>query len=207
MGPDQALRVAPSRHGGHWTAKNWADLDFATEEDWQTAIDIFEDRIHFRFLDAIEKIQRMRFSGFAVMALDCLLIETLQQFRRGVAETPPRESGDYFTEFLTQTGFGQFFDEEMAGTFYRSIRCGVLHQAEVKGSSKIWIRRGSPLVRWADDQDGLVVNRDLFHRQLERVFDAYVRDLRKSRQLYTELRERFKRKMDFVCRVGGGAVE
>lgn len=182
-------------------------LDFAVEDDWQTAIDIFEDRIRYRYLDAVEAVQSMLFSGFAVMALDCLLIETLQQFRQGVAETPWGKSKEYFDDFLTETGFAQCFDTDMAEEFYRSIRCGILHQAEVKGSSKIWIRKGSPLVRWAEDQAGLVINRRLFHRQLERVFDEYVGDLRKSRQPHTELRERFKRKMDFVCRVGGGAVE
>src|ERR1700730_16968447 len=49
--------------------------------------------------------QTMRFSGFAVIATDCLLIETIQQFYEGKAETPRGKSEQYFRKFLTQTVF------------------------------------------------------------------------------------------------------
>jgi len=149
----------------------------------------------------------MSFSGFSVMALDCLLIETLQQFYEGVDETPRGESREYFQDFLTRTEFGQFFDQGIAEEFYHSIRCGILHQAEVKGDSKIWIRDGSPLVKWASDRNGLIINRNLFHRKLERVFEKYLEDLRRSNHSDTDLRDNFKRKMDFVCRARGSEVE
>jgi hypothetical protein len=38
-------------------------------------------------LDAVKLIDKQDFAGFAVHALDCLLIETLQQFREGADET------------------------------------------------------------------------------------------------------------------------
>ena len=110
----ESLRVAASRHGGFWTSDDWKALDFSIEKDWQTAIDIFEDRIRSRFLDVVEVFQRMRFSGFAVIAIDCLLIETLQQFYEGKTETPRGKSEEYFRKFLTQTSFDKFFDDEMA---------------------------------------------------------------------------------------------
>jgi len=197
---EEPLRIAPSRYGGHWTVEHWKALDFSTEEGWQRAIDIFEDRIRGRFLGMVEAIQDYEFSGFAVMALDCLLIETLQQFYEGRAETLG-QSGKYFRRFLTRTSFGAFFDTKKAALFYRSIRCGILHQAEIKGSSRILIRPGIPLVTWAEDGNGLVINRLLFHEQLECEFSHYVAHLRQNDPPDEELRRSFKCKMDVICKV------
>ena len=47
---------------------------------------MLEDRLNPRFFDAIKAIDKQDFAGFAVLALDSLLIETLQQFREGVGE-------------------------------------------------------------------------------------------------------------------------
>ena len=200
-GESEPLRIAPSRHGRPWTVEDWKALDFSTEEEWQRGVDIFEDRIRGRFLGIVEAIQDYEFSGFAVMALDCLLIETLQQFYEGKAETPRGQSGEYFRRFLTGTSFSEFFDTKKADMLYSSIRCGILHQAEIKGSSHIWIKEGTPLVSCAEDDNGLLINRRLFHKQLECEFSHYVARLRQHDPLDEELRERFKRKMDVICRV------
>lgn len=197
----EPLRIAPSRHGGHWIVEDWKALDFSTEEGWQRGIDIFEDRIRGRFLGIVEAIQDYEFSGFAVMALDCLLIETLQQFYEGKAETPRGQSGEYFRRFLTGTSFSEFFDTKKADMLYSSIRCGILHQAEIKGSSRIWIKEGTPLVSCAEDDNGLLINRRLFHKQLECEFSHYVARLRQNDPPDDKLRERFKRKMDVICKV------
>jgi len=195
----ESLRVAASRHGGFWTRDDWKALDFSIEKDWQIAIDIFEDRIRSRFLDVVEVFQTMRFSGFAVIAIDCLLIETLQQFYEGKAETPRGKSEEYFRKFLTQTSFNKFFDDEMAKRFYLQIRNGVLHQAEVKASSRVWLRKGTPLVQYAEDRNGLLIHRKKFHNQLVREFKDYVSRLRVTNPLNADLREKFKTKMDVIC--------
>ncbi len=171
-------------------------LDFSKEEDWQRAVDIFEDRIRGRFLDIVDGIQGKLFAGFAVMALDCLLIETLQQFFEGVHETPSSQSGEYFKKFLTQTAFGEDFDEDMAEAFYRKIRCGILHQAEIRGNSRLRIDVPD-LVRWTDDRRGLIINREKFHEKLVGIFQEYLARLRDGAD--PGLRGRFKRKMDAIC--------
>jgi len=137
-------------------------------------------------------------AGFAVMALDCLLIETLQQFREGKAETSGNKSKDYFVRFLTDTAFGDFFTKEMAIKFYQQIRCGILHQAETKENSRLLIREHTPLVAQTPDGRGLIINRRLFHSQLVRVFDEYISSLRDPS--HAELRSNLRKKMDHICR-------
>ncbi len=189
------MRISPEYSVTYWKA-----LDFSTEEDWQKAVDVFEDRIYGRYLVPISLMQGYEFAGFAIMALDCLLIETLQQFKEGLSESQSSEKA--FITFLTEGSFKTYFDKDTAKIFYKQIRCGILHQAETKESSLIEI--SGPLVKYSDDKKGLVINRCLFHKQLVVQFETYVSQLRDSSN--RELRMKFKKKMDFICRLEASVV-
>ena len=194
------MEIAPRFTDSHWKA-----LEFRGERDWIRAIAALRRRLDARFLAPARSLLRQGRSGFAVLALDCLLVETLQQFREGVPETPyvhrngrrVLASEDYFKAFLTGPYFGSGFDEQSATLFYRTIRCGILHQAEVKSSSLV--RRDRPLVSLSSDGKGVVVNPRLFHERVEAAFRGYLVDLRKPSK--TDLRQRFRNKMNHIARV------
>lgn len=188
------MKISP-----HYTVEDWSALDFSRELDWLKAINIFEDRIKGRFFKFIDKIKKFEFAGFAVMALDCLLIETLQQFYEGKAQTPERESKKYFKNFLTRGAFKDYFTEDMAEKFFEQVRCGILHQAEVKENSKIRIIKCTPLVSFTCDKKGLIINRMLFHEQLVKEFEEYVSHLKNPKK--RKLRDNFKKKMNYICRI------
>ncbi len=191
------MRISPK-----YTVRDWNALTFSTEEDWQKAIVIFEDRIRGRFLKFIDLIKDHEFSGFAVLTLDCLLIETLQQFREGKDKTPRNNSQNYFVRFLTKTSFGEFFTEDTARKFYDQIRCGILHQAEVKENSLVRIKINGKLIEEIEGDKGIIVYRNLFHEQLVRVFEEYLSRLREHSN--KDQRDKFKKKMDYICRVSSG---
>jgi len=221
--------IAPSRHAeiGNWTDARWKELTFSLEDDWDTAIEIFEDRIKYRYLNAIQVLQdddtehylahKQRRFGFAMMALACLLIETLAQFYEGLEDSDEARTKlslnntDFYVRFLTERSFvlKSAFDDRKALAFYRTIRCGILHQAETKEGSTI---------RFFDDRDYSDKPFDLltdgvslriywaeFHRLVKREFDAYCTHLKANN--LPDLRDNFKRKMNFICRVEGGGVE
>ena len=87
------------------TASATGRYSISTPSDWRTAVRVLKDRLNARFFDAAEAIDQQDFAGFAVLALDCLLIETLQQFKEGVDETPRRKGEQYFVKFLTTAPF------------------------------------------------------------------------------------------------------
>src|SRR5581483_8231622 len=102
-------------------------------------------RIRSRFLDPAEQMIRSgdhlkrheRRFGFAIMALDCLLVETLQAFILGLPETTNR-SKEMFVSFLGFTpSFAPPFTPDLAAVFYEDFRCGILHQAEVGRYSRV----------------------------------------------------------------------
>ena len=83
------MKIAP----GGITENDWRMLDLSKHQraDWAKAITIFRKRIQERFIEPVDtliEIERnlprtRRKYGFAILAIDCLLIETLQAFRYG----------------------------------------------------------------------------------------------------------------------------
>jgi hypothetical protein len=182
----------------NFEAQDWSTLDFSTEAGWEQAVEILRDRLQTRYLEHIRALLKRKTSGFVVLALDCALIETIQQFRLGEPETPWGQSQQYFVDFLTQTSFGKYFDGKKAALFYTTIRCGLLHQTEAKHNSRI--KRGAmPVVSYTIDYKGIVINVPLFHETLESVIADYLAELRKPESVAA--RAAFREKMNFVCRI------
>ena len=87
--------------------------------------------------------------GFAILALCCLLAETLQGFREQPAKPIPsfgpctfQDDGkcikptttDQFREFLRRPAFrGAFDDDRVARSFVNGVRNGIFHEAETRG--------------------------------------------------------------------------
>ena len=74
----EALRISPQ-----YKAEHWPKLDKSKEEDWPTAASIVHGRLHGRFLKFADMCLKEDSSGFVVLSIDCLLVETLQQFIEG----------------------------------------------------------------------------------------------------------------------------
>jgi hypothetical protein len=183
----------------NYNVEHWKGLSLTNEADWNKAVDIFRDRLETRYLSHIRTILSHKTSGFAVLTLDSALVETLEQFRRGKPKTPNGEGRKYFESFLTRAPFSEHFDLTRARIFYKTIRCGLLHQSEAEGTSRI--KRGGerPLVTYTVNHTGVVINVHKFHELLEEAIDQYVQELRKPQS--RSLRDAFRRKMNYICRI------
>jgi hypothetical protein len=191
------------RISASYTVEDWKALTFGSQVDWDLAVDMFKDRLKTRYLEHIGFLINRKTSGFAVLSLDCVLVETLQQFRNGAHETPYGKGKQYFVDFLTGTAFAQHFTEETARIFYTEIRCGLLHQSEAEGTSRI--KRGPlPLVSLTADNKSIVVNVHRFHGVLTEVIESYAEELLLPESV--EARAAFRKKMNFICRVEGKPV-
>ncbi len=74
--------------------------------------------------------------GFTILAVDCLVIETLEAFIEGLEDTEGKSRAT-FCKFLRSRPLfaAEFTTEDLAEQFYYQFRCGILHQAEVGGDS------------------------------------------------------------------------
>ncbi|MCB2353921.1 hypothetical protein [Clostridium estertheticum] len=173
----------------------------SVEEDWNKAIDIFEDRIRERYLNIIDKIMNdgcLVVDGFSVMALNCLMIETLLQFKNGWDETPYRRNSMEYKRFLLEEFSGVFTNTELAQRFYTDIRCGILHSAQTKNGSQLTIDKDY-IVEFIHTSRGrsISVNVVGISRIIRDYFSDYV-DKIKSNSNEDE-RHYFLEKMRYLC--------
>lgn len=187
-----------------WTAEKVRG-SLNNEESRMDLIDFVRARYNERFFGSLHLLakepaaeQRL---GFAIMALCCLLVETMESYRRGLPSTNNKElekikkactnglkvPGEYLISDeadwpkLGHDVFKSFFDKNrdffgsMDGVkFYHAIRNGLLHQGQTKDGWRI--QRIGRL--W--DEDSRILNRDLFAQKLEEYFNCYLAILRTS---------------------------
>ncbi len=195
------MKIAPG-----FTCEDWNALDLSApaNDDWDKAISVLRSRITERYIEPVDilieheesKRPSERRFGFTILAIDCLLIETLQAFKDGNKETKPREGKSVFVKFLTQSSnLGKHFSsKEFAEEFYDSDRNGILHQAQIKKNHLVWSI--GAVVRMVEG--AMIINRTDFHQCLKKDFEEYIQALRNVNN--AELRGNFKLKMDTMCK-------
>lgn len=194
-----------------YNSSDWSTLGLVINDDknWDKAAEIIKDRFDSRFFNHISLIEKKEFSGFLIMSIDCLIIETLMQFYLGVSDTEtsyPRNQMKAFEDFFEYSPhYNSDFDTpDKRQEFYRQFRCGLLHQAEVKKKSLIKIRQPDLLTLVNNNSsEGLIINRKKFHEQLLLEFNDYLEKLKNNQTNFKgeNLRDKAILKMNIICRV------
>lgn len=188
-----------------WTALN---LINDKSSNWFKGIDIIKDRFDSRFFYHINLIKDDEFSGFLIMSIDCLLIETLMQFYLGIDSTEINYRGNHwkaFKDFFKQSEHFKidFKTNRICHIFYQHFRCGLLHQAQTKQNSLIKICQANllDLVDSLDISEGLVIDRKQFHHKLELEFADFMQKLSDNENNFKgqNLRQNVIKKMDIIC--------
>jgi len=223
------IRISPSARVSDWKALHMGPT--STNAAWKKAVKIFHDRIDARFLAPVEAMRKHKewavreFCGFTVLAIDCLLIETLGQFYNGFNETPSMKEKDkalnprgkrhhwFYAEFMKQmmslSNANGFDTRRKRELFYSHFRCGILHQAQTKRKSRVVYKdkaemvTSPEMVTFADDSDqdqGLIVDRNQLHNALVVEVTSYENLLLSPQSQAHELkRKNFITKMNFIA--------
>jgi len=188
------------------TGEQFLRLDLSSAgKDWSKAILMLRLRITERFIEPTDKLIELESSipakgkkyGFAILALDCLLCETIQSFYEGV-ENSKGHSKQLFVKFLRerQNFKSHFTSDADAEDFYINFRCSLLHQAQTSGSTKVWAL--GPLIKRLNGETK--VNRLVFHQALKDEFELYISLL--SESVNSALRSHFIKKMTYISTSG-----
>src|SRR5690554_2050192 len=160
---------------GVHTVKQWKELDSILDtndnKNWALAFSFFEERIETRYLKPIEAILNLgnnNGEGFAVVNLQCSLIETIESFINGWVykckydnkKKKKKKYNWYHRENKMKSPYSKcylrnidifqsFFDTRepfksykiKGDDFYNDVRCGLLHETKTKNDWKIKANR------------------------------------------------------------------
>jgi hypothetical protein len=185
MSPPKSLCLSPQYNEEQWRAA------FDNGEDWKTAINTVEDRIKGRWLDAAQLLLPRPGFGFAILALDCVVIESMWGFMNGKPTPSGREKAKaVYRSILTRPTFG--FKETESDNFLELIRNGIMHDAETRNQWLVekTIPRNAIISK---NKGGYVLNRTKFHEALSAAFECWIADLRGGN---VALRENMRKRMD-----------
>ena len=180
------------------TKEEYINLHLALDSDttkWNTAIQIFDDRIKVRFLDQIDVLKgnNLAASGFSIMALNCMLIETLMQFELGLDKTPANRNKAYYCQFLRSHFPDIFCNDALAGKFYTEVRCGILHSAQTGKNTALTFDNDCAV----KEHDGyFYVSVDRFSEMINSYYVCYKGRLQNGD---SNLRCKFIEKMTYIC--------
>lgn len=203
----------------NYRASDWKRLSQTQNLDWPKAVEIFVDRLNGRYMAQVKAMREhadfsiREWSGFAILAIDCLVIETLGQFYCGFDESPQKDNCalnperwdhkafyvDYMRKMSTLSQSDAFDTKEKRELFYRHFRCGILHQAQTKKKSRVRYDE-KVMVAFADNSDhsqGLIVDRDKLHDALVSEIEDYKKRLLEGTD--PQQRQNFVKKMNFIA--------
>ncbi|WP_457578813.1 hypothetical protein [Ensifer adhaerens] len=201
--PAGAFWISPRYHNQDWLSLT-LDPNNPDEIQWAQAADILEDRITARFLKPAQELINLEAGkssgtyGFAVLALDFLVAETIQGFREGRIDHTGKSSKLFkrfmvnWSEFQASVPIANERSRK-ALLLYENGRCALHHSGT---TDKIKVNRsGNLLVFHADGR--IEINRTDFHAGLTNEFARHIAALKHPASVV--LRTNLKTKMDAIC--------
>ena len=221
---NQDMKIA-----GNLTISNWNELsknlNCENDDNWGLAFYFFEERIKTRYINPIKSILEIGDNlgeGFAVVNLQCSLIETIESFINGCnSEYNSRKRKTQWKKGVTiifnsnKEIFISFFNNRTpfkelnidGGLFYQDVRCGLLHETQTKNNWKIKCDTAESGLAYQE-----INNRNIFEKIIHREnFQIYLEKLiaRYRISIITrtdfdgipacELRENFIAKFSHIC--------
>ena len=130
-------------------------------------------------------------NGFTIMAISCLMIESLESFHKGWPDSN-RKSQLAFCNFFDKNDNFSFL-KGYGEDFYKNVRCAILHQGE---TAKGWhIRREGKVF----ERRTKTINAKIFHDEVEVSLENYCLSLRNA-NWNSEIWKNFRKKMKAICK-------
>ena len=218
------------RIAGKLTTKDWEELvtnlNSEKDENWGLAFHFFEERIKTRYLNPIHTILKMEDNlgeGFAVLNLQCSLIETIESFINGWVyhnEEIRKNLNGWFQNIVQDEThikkiqnnlyiFESFFKNHLifkkinGKHFYFNVRCSLLHETQTKNNWKIKLDKDNTGVNYEEKNDEKLIYRENFQKDLEKLINDYknaiINDTKFCEIESKELRINFIAKFNHIC--------
>ncbi|EOG6903971.1 hypothetical protein ACLH3R_000561 [Flavobacterium psychrophilum] len=222
------MRIAESKTISQWD-KLKIKLKPNNNLNWNEAYDFFELRICTRYLkpiDAILNLKSYNGEGFAVVNLQCSLIEMIESFINGwinkgnkwkknnieiknsdiglsiKANDTMKNVGVFISFFKYRSVFQKY--NIKGEKFFWNVRCALLHETQTKNNWRIKLDTEKTGLSY-DEKDGeKIIYRENFQRDLEILIKNYKNAIINGGEFdgipACELRENFISKFNHICK-------
>lgn len=200
---DTSIEIASNFTIGDYHAeRSQLSADSPNTGGWQRVIAAFKRRLTERFLQPITDLAKydnedplpMR-PGFAILALDCLLIDTIQSFREGRVTTSEVSPALSFKNFLRSSPCFTDFKSADRDDFFGYVRNALLHNGETREDWTVNIRYPK-LLQKNPVTKTRTINRRIFHAGVLVEYRNLCREIEAGADT---ARENFLRRMDTIC--------
>lgn len=182
-------------------------------DNWEQAYNYFDQRIKTRYLKPIEAILNIgnnKGEGFAVVNIQCSLIETIECFINGWIHKHPYYIDLNGVSFKgNERVFKSFFNNRVkigisGKDFYRSVRCCLLHETQTKNNWKIKKSRDKRKA-FEVKESFKILYRDGFQYEIDELLKKYKSAIVEGKPFddnisVCSLRENFIIKMNHICK-------
>ena len=199
------MKISKTKSTKYWKhLEARIEQDFDNEELWEEAFDLFNERLTHRYLEPIKSIEAnddFTGQGFAIMTIHCSLIEFLETTYQGINFNIKQKkkskykyglgySKSIFISFLTNRK-PFLIEKSIATAFYKSVRCGLLHEAKLGKNWKIRVDN-SKVINCKEGK--YTVNRKIFSKRIKQYLTLYNKKLKKDKKL----KKAFIRKFNYL---------
>ena len=222
---NQDMKIA-----GNLTISNWNELsknlNCLSNDNWSDAFEYFEERIKTRYINPIKSILEIGDNlgeGFAVVNLQCSLIETIESFINGCnSEYNSRKRKTQWKKGVTiifnsnKEIFISFFNNRTpfkelnidGGLFYQDVRCGLLHETQTKNNWKIKCHSSKSALAYDEVKNGDKVEKIIYRENLQLALEELILNYKNAiinRTIFDEfsaceLRNNFRDKFNHICK-------
>jgi hypothetical protein len=206
---EQLFIESKMKIAGHLTVSSWKKLEInltiASDDNWAEAFTYFDNRIRTRYLNPIKAILEIgddAGEGFAVVNLQCSLIETIESFINGWiyfndgirgnqkgwfknkinAKTYRNEINNEYI-FVSFFNNHEFFKIINGREFYFCVRCSLLHETQTKNNWKIRLDTRRTKKNFVEEASEKIIYRENFQRDLEATVENYKNAISKGENL------------------------
>ena len=174
-----------------------ADYESAVKaQDKDKIANALHRRFTERYIELVTPSNGKQVHGFTIMAVSCLMVESLESFCRGWEHSKGKRSELAFCHFFdSHRQFDSFRGH--SAQFYKNVRCGILHQAETTGGWKITREKAAPLF---DPGPLPTINATLFLQHLCAVLDSFCAGLKTADWNSSEEWRNVRTKMKALCK-------
>ena len=165
-------------------------MSFVENQEAQKIVAFVKQRFAERYIVPM-RVEKSKKNGFTIMAISCLMIESLESFYQGWEDSNSK----------SQLAFCNFFDRNdnfefirgYSQEFFKCVRCGILHQGE---TTKGWhIQRKGEIFQ----KQSKTIDAKLFHDEVEVALNKYCKAL-ESEDWNSDIWKKFRNKMNTVCK-------